>query len=71
MGIALLAESQGADAPVDVGIPIYHLICTNRHSISQTASDEIAIARRGDYVPGVCVIVKPCAFGAPLRGCGT
>jgi hypothetical protein len=47
------------------------IMCTNRHSISQTASDEIAIGRRGDYVPGVCAIVKPCAFGAPLRGCGT
>ena len=46
------------------------LMCTNRHSICQTVSDEIVIDGLVDCVPGDCVIIKPCAFGAPLGGRG-
>ena len=46
------------------------LICKNRYSTRRTVFDEIAMRRLDDCVPGACVIVKPYAFGAPLRGYG-
>ena len=51
-------------------VVLLRLTCKNRYSTRRTVFDEIAMRRLDDCVADVCVIVKPCAFGAPLRGCG-